>query len=82
MSMPLSIEWKLVTDGKEKRIQEQDNTFEIQFADFRLFPVDQLIEIRRHENSDQIGTGKIIEMTWNERGTHCRYQLHSLFNVN
>ncbi|MRH42471.1 DUF2584 family protein [Aquibacillus halophilus] len=82
MSMPLLIEWKLITHGKEKRIANKDNTFEITFDGYKLFPIDEVIEIRRQHNSDQIGNGKIVELTWREDKTICRFKLLSLHNVN
>lgn len=80
--MPLEINWKLVTQGKETRIANQENMFEITLDGYKLFPIDDTIEIRRHRDSDQIGSGKIIELTWRNNKTICKYQLISLYNVN
>ncbi|MDC3415315.1 DUF2584 family protein [Aquibacillus salsiterrae] len=82
MSMPLSIEWRLVTQGKEKRLENTNNMFELSFEGYTFFPINQLIEITRHPSSDQIGSGKIVELTWKDNKTICKYQLLSLFNVN
>lgn len=82
MSMPLMIEWKLITHGKEKRIPDHENQFEIEFDEYILFPINQEIDIKRHHDSDQIGRGKVIELTWKENHTYCHYKLTSLHNVN
>ncbi|SDJ68594.1 DUF2584 family protein [Sediminibacillus albus] len=82
MPMPMSIEWKLLTHGKEKRLENKENMFEIEFEGYKLFPLNQVIEIKRHHDSDQIGNGKIVELTWKNESTRCTYQLLSLYNVN
>ncbi|MDL4839711.1 DUF2584 family protein [Aquibacillus rhizosphaerae] len=82
MSMPLVVDWRLVTHGREKRIENKENMFKITFDGYKLYPINQVIEIRRHDNSDQIGSGKIVELTWKEDTTICIYQLISLYNVN
>ncbi|WP_186577741.1 DUF2584 family protein [Aquibacillus kalidii] len=82
MSMPMAIEWKLITYGKEKRIKGQDNLFEITFDGYKLFPLNETIELRRNDVSDQIGSGEIVELTWKDNTTVCKYQLISLYNVN
>ena len=82
MSMPLSMEFNLITEGYEKRVQEKENVFTIQLSGYRLFPMDQRIDIMRHEDSDQIGTAKITELRWENEMTTLTYQLLSLYNVN
>lgn len=82
MSMPLLIEWKLITHGKEKRIPDHENHFEIQFDHYKLFPIDEEINIIRHHDSDQIGRGKVISLTWKNEHTVCTYVLTKLHNVN
>ncbi|MCT2535045.1 DUF2584 domain-containing protein [Aquibacillus koreensis] len=82
MSMPLAFEWRLITHGKEKRIVGEENLFEITCNGYKVFPINEQIEIRRHHDSDQIGNGKIVELTWKNDVTICKYQLLSLYNVN
>lgn len=82
MTMPLTIETKLVTDGNEIRVVELENHFSIQLAGYWLFPMQERIEIRRHQESDQIGFGKVVELTWKDGQTTCMYQLLSLYSVN
>ncbi|WP_253288918.1 DUF2584 domain-containing protein [Amphibacillus sp. MSJ-3] len=80
--MPLTLEWILVTEGKEERISDQPNSFTITLNGYRLFPVEQMIEIKRHKETDQIGFGKITKLTWSNNQTVCYYRLISLNSVN
>lgn len=82
MSMPLTMEWKLITEGLEKRVEEKENHFSITLPGYRLYPIQDPIEIRRHVESDQIGYGKVVELTWRDDETICTYQLLSLYSVN
>lgn len=82
MTMPLTLEWKLITEGKEKRVEDKENHFFIVLPGYRLYPIQEQIQITRHSESDQIGSGKIIELTWRDNETICTYQLLSLYSVN
>ncbi len=80
--MPLSLENHILTYGKEVRRNELENLFEIHFEGYRLFPMNQTIEIKRDRDAMQIGQGKVVELMWKNGKTICKYKLHSLFNVN
>ncbi|MCP3025917.1 DUF2584 family protein [Halobacillus sp. A5] len=82
MSTPLSMEWTLITEGKEKRVHSNDNLFEITFDGYKLFPMNEIIEIKRHIKSDQIGSGEIEELILKNNTTICKYRLISLHSVN
>ncbi|PXW91770.1 uncharacterized protein DUF2584 [Streptohalobacillus salinus] len=82
MSMPLTLEWALITEGKEKRVGDSDNRFVLTLDGYRLHPINDRIEIRRHQTSDQIGFGEIKELTWRDGETIIIYQLLSLYSVN
>ncbi|UOQ42781.1 DUF2584 domain-containing protein [Halobacillus salinarum] len=82
MSTPLSMEWVLITEGKEKRVNENDNLFEISFDGYKIFPMNETLEIRRHLKSDQIGSGNIEELVLKNNTTICKYRLISLYSVN
>lgn len=82
MNMPLTLEWNIITEGEEKRFGEKENVFELNLPGYRLFPVDQLLDIMRHEDSDQIGSAKVIELTWADNTTRIKYILVSLYSVN
>jgi hypothetical protein len=80
--MPFLIEWVLVTEGGEKRLTDQENMFQISFDGYRLFPVNQMIDVKRHADSEQIGRAEIVELTLKNNKTICEYRLLSLHNVN
>jgi hypothetical protein len=82
MSLPLSIEWRIITEDKDKRINAKENIFEIVFSGYKLFPLDTPIDIMRHKDSDQIGTAIINKITFQNNATICTYQLVSLYSVN
>ena len=82
MTMPLSVEWKLITSGREHRLAHEENMFQIQFDGYRLFPINQVIDIQRYPDSEQIGSGKVVELTWRSETTYCKYKLLSLQNMN
>lgn len=82
MTVPFSIEWKLVTGGNEQRVEDKENFFSIVLDGYQLFPMEEQIEIQRNQSSDLIGFGKVVELTWKNNETICTYQLVSLHSVN
>ncbi|MFG6114597.1 DUF2584 family protein [Halobacillus sp. MO56] len=82
MSTPFSMEWKMITEGQEKRINAEDNIFEITFDGYKIFPIEEIIEIKRHPDADLIGSGKVVELIFKNQQTTCKYQLISLYSVN
>ncbi|WP_163526176.1 DUF2584 family protein [Halobacillus ihumii] len=82
MSTPLSMEWSLITDGKEQRVHADDNLFQIVFDGYKLFPMNEKLEVRRNIKADQIGTGIIEELILKNNTTICKYRLISLYSVN
>ncbi|RCW64971.1 DUF2584 family protein [Saliterribacillus persicus] len=82
MSMPIVIENCLVTNGKEKRVDNDHNNFVVITNGYRLYPLHDLIEVLRYEEEEEIGYAKINEVTWKQEQTICYYQLISLKNVN
>ncbi|WP_182199363.1 DUF2584 family protein [Paraliobacillus salinarum] len=82
MTVPFSIEWKLVTGGNEQRVEDRENFFSIVLDGYQLFPMEEQIEIQRNQSSDLIGFGKVVELTWKNNQTICTYQLVSLHSVN
>ncbi|WP_082234049.1 DUF2584 family protein [Halobacillus massiliensis] len=82
MSTPLSMEWTIITNGKEKRVFPNDNLFEITFEGYKIFPLNERIEIKRNPRADQIGSGQIEELILKENSTVCKYRLISLHSVN
>ncbi|PKR78796.1 DUF2584 domain-containing protein [Halalkalibacillus sediminis] len=82
MAQPFMMEWKIVTHGKERRINEETDLFEIEFEGYKIFPILEPIKIMRKPESDQIGTAKIVKLTIEEGKTICHYHLVSLQSVN
>ncbi|MBM7552537.1 DUF2584 family protein [Thalassobacillus pellis] len=82
MPSPFTMEWNLITHGKEKRIDQADNIFEMDFEGYRIFPMGENIEIKRNDKADLIGIGKIVEIIFRDGRTICKYQLISLYSVN
>ncbi|SDI99225.1 DUF2584 family protein [Salimicrobium halophilum] len=82
MATPFSMTWVLITEGKEKRLDPNDNLFEVVFDGYQLFPMNEHLEVRRHEKSDQIGTADIEQLTLKDGTTICHYRLISLYSVN
>ncbi|ASF39625.1 MULTISPECIES: DUF2584 domain-containing protein [Halobacillus] len=82
MATPLSMEWILITNGKEQRLNDEDNLFEIVFEGYRIFPLNEKLEIKRTLKSEQLGAGIIEELTFKNHFTYCKYRLVSLHSVN
>ncbi|AKG04443.1 hypothetical protein AAV35_006355 [Salimicrobium jeotgali] len=82
MATPFSMGWVLITEGKEKRLDPDDNLFEVTFDGYQLFPMHEHLEVRRHLKSDQIGTANIEQLTLKDGRTICHYRLVSLYSVN
>ncbi|UOR12524.1 DUF2584 family protein [Halobacillus amylolyticus] len=82
MSTPLSMEWSLITQGNEQRVYSNDNLFQVVFDGYKLFPMNEKLDVRRTRKSDQIGTGMIEEIVLKDNTTICKYRLISLYSVN
>ncbi|MFD2640400.1 DUF2584 family protein [Piscibacillus salipiscarius] len=82
MATPFTMEWRLITNGEEKRVQEDDDIFEITFEGYKLFPVDETVNVMRKPGSNQQGAAKVLKLVFENRQTICRYQLLSLHSVN
>ncbi|ARI77318.1 DUF2584 family protein [Halobacillus mangrovi] len=82
MSTPFTMEWLIITEGREKRVNEGDNLFEIAYEGYKLFPINEPLEIRKHFSSKVIGSCVIEELILKNQATHCKYRLISLNSVN
>ncbi|MGP4071889.1 DUF2584 family protein [Piscibacillus sp. B03] len=82
MPTPLTMEWRLITNGEETRVQEDSDLFEIRFDGYKLFPIDETVEVVRKPGSNQKGVAKIVKLVFENQQTICRYQLLSLHSVN
>lgn len=80
MGMPLELNTMIVTKGKEKRLEE--NLFILIKDDYRLYPIDIPLDIRRTKESDTSGTAMIKKLEWENGKTKITYQLLSLHSIN
>ncbi|MGI8315291.1 DUF2584 family protein [Halobacillus mangrovi] len=82
MSTPFTMEWLIITEGREKRVNEGENLFEIAYEGYKLFPINEPLEIRKYLSSNGIGFCVIEELILKDHSTHCKYRLISLNSVN
>lgn len=82
MSTSLTLESVIVTEGQEERIPGSTNDFTLTLEGYRLFPIDEMIEISRHKESGHIGFGVIKELSWSNQESTLHFRLISLQSVN
>ncbi|MFC0014626.1 MULTISPECIES: DUF2584 family protein [Allobacillus] len=82
MSNHFVMQWKIITGGQERRISDDNDLFEITFDGYQIFPMEEPIDIQRSLDSDQIGSAKVVKLSFSKGLTICQYQLISLYSVN
>ncbi|MFS0780467.1 DUF2584 domain-containing protein [Bacillus sp. 1P06AnD] len=80
MGMPLELNTMIVTKGNEERISKND--FVLTKNEYRLYPMNIPIAVRKTKNSEDIGTAIIKKVTWENEKTVIMYELTSLHSVN
>jgi hypothetical protein len=80
MGMPLELNTLVVTKGREVRIEE--NVFELVKDDYRLYPIDIPLDVRKTLESDSSGICIIQKVEWENKKTKITYQLVSLNSTN
>lgn len=80
MGMPLELNTMIVTKGREKRIEE--NLFLLEKEEYRLYPIDIPIDVRKTIESESNGTAVIKKVEWQNSKTTITYQLISLNSTN
>ena len=80
MGMPLELNTMIVTKGKEKRIDEND--FILVKDEYRLYPMDIPIEVRKTIESETDAIAKIKKLQWENEQTTITYELISLHSTN
>ena len=78
--MNLNFQSTLVTNGKEKRMTE--NNFNLTKEGYVLYPIDTVIELKRTENTLPIARVIITEIQWKCNQTIINYELKSIISVN
>lgn len=80
MGMPLELNTMIVTKGNEQRVNEID--FILVKKDYRLYPIEIPLEVRKTKESDPTAIAVIKKMVWENQQTTITYQLVSLNTTN
>ena len=80
MGMPLELNTMIVTKGNEKRIGEND--FILEKKDYRLYPLEIPIEVKKTIDSETTAMALIKKLEWENNKTTITYQLISLNSTN
>ena len=78
--MPLELNTMIVTKGNEKRIGEND--FVLEKKDYRLYPLEIPIEVKKTIDSEATAMALIKKLEWENNMTTITYQLISLHSTN
>jgi hypothetical protein len=83
MGMPLEMNWMIVTKGKEEKVMDKENYFELTKEGYRLYPLDiAVVEVKKIKEEATIGLAEIKEMKWKDGYTTITYVLKELNGVN
>lgn len=80
MGMPLELNTMIVTKGNEKRMGEND--FILEKKDYRLYPLEIPIEVKKTIDSESTAMALIKKLEWENNMTMITYQLISLHSTN
>lgn len=80
MGMPLELNTMIVTKGNEIRVKEND--FILVKKDYRLYPLEVPIEVRKTKESEPTALAVISKLVWENQETTITYQLVSLNTTN
>jgi len=80
MGMPLELNTMIVTKGKEQRVEE--NFFQLQKSEYRLYPMHIPLEVKKTIAGELIGTATIEKLEWHEGKTTILYRLIALNSTN
>ena len=78
--MPLELNTMIVTKGNEKRRGEND--FVLEKKDYRLYPLEIPIEVKKTIDSETTAMALIKKLEWENNMTTITYQLISLHSTN
>ena len=73
MGMPLELNTMIVTKGNEKRMGEND--FVLEKKDYRLYPLEIPIEVKKTIDSETTAMALIKKLEWENNMTTITYQL-------
>jgi hypothetical protein len=80
VGMPLELNTMIVTKGNERRIGEND--FVLEKKDYRLYPLEIPIEVKKTIDSETTAMALIKKLEWENNMTTITYQLISLHSTN
>ena len=80
MGMPLELNTMIVTKGNEIRVNEND--FILVKKDYRLYPLEVPLEVRKTKESEPTALAAITKLVWENQETTITYQLVSLNTTN
>jgi len=80
VGMPLELNTMIVTKGNEKRMGEND--FVLEKKDYRLYPLEIPIEVKKTIDSESTAMALIKKLEWENNMTTITYQLISLHSTN
>jgi hypothetical protein len=80
MGMPLELNTMIVTKGNEQRVSEND--FILVKKDYRLYPIEIPLEVRKTKESESTAMAVITKLVWENQQTTITYQLVSLNTTN
>ena len=78
--MPLELNTMIVTKGNEKRMGE--NNFVLEKKDYRLYPLEIPIEVKKTIDSESTAMALIKKLEWENNMTTITYQLIFLHSTN
>jgi hypothetical protein len=80
VGMPLELNTMIVTKGNEKRMGEND--FVLEKKDYRLYPLEIPIEVKKTIDSETTAMALIKKLEWENNMTTITYQLIFLHSTN
>ncbi|MDU1846753.1 MAG: DUF2584 domain-containing protein [Niallia nealsonii] len=80
MGMPLELNTMIVTKGKEIRLEE--NLFLLEKENYRLYPMNIPLEVRRTKEGEVSGIATIEKLEWENDKTSITYKLIALNSTN
>ena len=80
MGMPLELNTMIVTKGNDRRVKEDD--FILVKKDYRLYPLEIPLEVRKTIESEPTGMAVITKLEWENQQTTITYHLVSLHTTN
>lgn len=72
---------EIITEKKEVRL-DKSNQFTLTLTGYHVFPMNELLVIRRSKGESVVGNGRVEVVTWANEQTTLTYSLTKLHGVN